>query len=40
MFIRYCLVLVALIVAAVKAYGGAEFKLPVIGNIASNMANK
>ena len=32
--------LIALIVSAVKAYGGAEFKLPVIGNLASNMANK
>jgi uncharacterized membrane protein len=29
-----------LIMAAVKAYGGAEFKLPIIGNIASNFANK
>jgi uncharacterized membrane protein len=24
----------------VKAYQGAEFKLPIIGNIASNFANK
>ena len=29
-----------LILAAVKAYQGAEFKLPIIGNIASNFANK
>jgi uncharacterized membrane protein len=29
-----------LIMAAVKAYGGAEFKLPIIGSIASNFANK
>lgn len=29
-----------LIFAAVKAYQGAEFKLPIIGNIASNFANK
>ncbi|HBB97484.1 MAG TPA: hypothetical protein DC054_19050 [Blastocatellia bacterium] len=29
-----------LIMAAVKAYGGVEFKLPIIGNIASNFANK
>lgn len=29
-----------LIMAAVKAYGGNEFKLPIIGNIASNFANK
>jgi uncharacterized membrane protein len=29
-----------LIFAAVKSYGGAEFKLPIIGNIASNFANK
>ncbi|HMH44709.1 MAG TPA: DUF4870 domain-containing protein [Pyrinomonadaceae bacterium] len=29
-----------LIMAAVKSYGGAEFKLPIIGNIASNFANK
>ena len=29
-----------LIMAAVKAYGGAEFKLPIVGNIASNFANK
>lgn len=32
--------LVALIFAAVKAYGGAMFKLPVIGNIAEGLANK
>jgi uncharacterized membrane protein len=31
---------IALIIAAVKAYGGAEFKLPIVGNIAYNMANK
>jgi uncharacterized membrane protein len=29
-----------LIFAAVKAYGGAQFKLPVIGNMAENFANK
>jgi uncharacterized membrane protein len=29
-----------LIFAAVKAYGGNQFKLPVIGNIAENFANK
>lgn len=29
-----------LIMAAVKSYGGVEFKLPIIGNIASNFANK
>ena len=29
-----------LILAAVKSYQGAEFKLPIIGNIASNFANK
>jgi uncharacterized membrane protein len=29
-----------LIFAAVKAYGGAEFKLPVIGNMAEKFANK
>jgi uncharacterized membrane protein len=29
-----------LIFAAVKAYQGVEFKLPIIGNIASNFANK
>jgi uncharacterized membrane protein len=29
-----------LIFAAVKSYQGAEFKLPVIGNMASNFANK
>ena len=29
-----------LIYAAVKAYGGAQFKLPVIGNMAENFANK
>ena len=29
-----------LILAAVKSYGGNEFKLPIIGNIASNFANK
>jgi uncharacterized membrane protein len=34
------LFLVAVIVSAVKAYGGAEFKLPLIGNISSNLANK
>jgi uncharacterized membrane protein len=31
---------IALIFAAVKAYGGSWFKLPVIGNMAENMANK
>ena len=29
-----------LILAAVKSYGGAHFKLPVIGNIAEKFANK
>ena len=29
-----------LIFAAVKSYGGAQFKLPVIGNMAENFANK
>jgi uncharacterized membrane protein len=29
-----------LIFAAVKSYGGAEFKLPIIGNMAANFANK
>ena len=29
-----------LIFAAVKSYGGAQFKLPVIGNIADKFANK
>ena len=29
-----------LIFAAVKSYGGVEFKLPVIGNMAANFANK
>ncbi len=29
-----------LIFAAVKSYGGAEFKLPVIGNMAEKFANK
>jgi len=29
-----------LIFAAVKAYGGAEFKLPVIGNMAEKFASK
>ena len=29
-----------LIFAAVKSYQGTEFKLPIIGNIASNFANK
>jgi len=29
-----------LIFAAVKAYQGVEFKLPIIGNMASNFANK
>jgi len=32
--------LVGLILAAVKAYQGAEFKLPIVGNMASNFANK
>ena len=31
---------IVLIYAAVKAYGGAEIKLPIVGNMASNMANK
>ena len=29
-----------LIFAAVKAYGGAEFKLPIIGSMAEKFANK
>lgn len=29
-----------LIFAAVKAYGGIEFKLPVVGNMAEKFANK
>src|SRR5258706_6681820 len=29
-----------LIMAAVKAYGGNEFKLPIIGNMAAKFANK
>ena len=29
-----------LIFAAVKSYGGAQFKLPVIGNMAEKFANK
>jgi len=29
-----------LIFAAVKAYGGAEFKIPIIGNMAEKFANK
>jgi uncharacterized membrane protein len=29
-----------LIYAAVKAYGGAQFKLPIIGNMAENFAGK
>jgi uncharacterized membrane protein len=29
-----------LIFAAVKSYQGVEFKLPIIGNIATNFANK
>jgi len=32
--------LIGIILAAVKAYQGQEFKLPVIGNIAANFANK
>jgi len=32
--------LIALILAAVKAYGGNEFKLPIIGNMAEKFANK
>ena len=32
--------LVGLILAAVKAYQGAEFKLPIVGNMAANFANK
>lgn len=30
----------ALIMSAVKAYGGAQFKLPIIGNMAEKFANK
>ena len=30
----------ALIYAAVKAYGGAYFKLPIIGNMAEKFSNK
>src|SRR5215471_991919 len=29
-----------LIFAAIKSYGGAQFKLPVVGNMAENFANK
>jgi uncharacterized membrane protein len=32
--------LIGIILAAVKAYQGQEFKLPVIGNMAANFANK
>src|SRR5262249_3749751 len=32
--------LAGLIFAAVKAYQGAEFKLPIIGNMAANFASK
>jgi len=34
------LYVLALIMAAVKAYGAAYFKLPVIGNMAEKFANK
>ena len=36
----YLVVFIGLIFAAVKAYGGDMFKLPVVGNMAENMANK
>jgi len=43
-FLIWIVVLIAyvggLIMAAVKSYGGAYFKLPVIGNIADKFANK
>jgi uncharacterized membrane protein len=32
--------LIAVILAAVKAYGGNYFKLPIIGNMAEKFANK
>ena len=32
--------LIALIMSAVKAYGGTMFKLPIIGNMADKFANK
>jgi len=32
--------LIGLILAAVKAYQGQKFKLPIIGNMAENMVNK
>ena len=32
--------LIGLILAAVKAYQGQKFKLPIIGNIAENIVNK
>ena len=32
--------LIGLILAAVKAYQGVQFKLPIIGNIAEKFANK
>ena len=32
--------LIAVILAAVKAYGGDYFKLPIIGNMAEKFANK
>jgi uncharacterized membrane protein len=31
---------IGLIISAVKAYGGAQFKLPIIGNMAEKFANK
>jgi len=34
------LYLLGLIMAAVKAYQGKHFKLPVIGNMAEKIANK
>ena len=32
--------LIAIIMGAIKAYGGAYFKLPIIGNMAEKFANK
>jgi len=36
----FLLMFAGLIFAAVKAYQGQKFKLPIIGNIAENMVNK
>jgi len=39
-FVVFVAYVAGLIYGAVKSYGGAEFKLPIVGNMAEKFANK